>query len=126
VPKGPLTRFFFLNTRWLGVYLHRIDRADADRELHDHPWSFVSLVLRGWYYERLRERDGRHRYIERRRFSLAYRHFIAVHRIALVAPNTWTLVIRGYDRRTWGFYQQAGEWCRWIEWRRFDALRSSR
>src|SRR4051812_37025247 len=36
---------------WLNLYLHKFLRDDDDRALHDHPWWFVSLMLRGAYYE---------------------------------------------------------------------------
>lgn len=44
--RGPLlTRYFLLQTRWLGVYLHHLHASDDDRAMHDHPWTFVSLLL---------------------------------------------------------------------------------
>jgi hypothetical protein len=33
------------------VRLHHIRRPDMDVELHDHPWWFFSLILKGWYEE---------------------------------------------------------------------------
>jgi hypothetical protein len=40
-----------INTRFGGVKLHHILRSDDDRDLHDHPWSFLSIVLKGGYWE---------------------------------------------------------------------------
>lgn len=34
-----------------GVLVHRIDGPDPGLDLHDHPWEFVSIVLRGGYTE---------------------------------------------------------------------------
>lgn len=45
-----------INTRFGGVKLHHILRSDDDRDLHDHPWSFLSIILWGGYWEH-RERD---------------------------------------------------------------------
>ncbi len=124
--KGPLTRFFLLNTRWLGVYLHRIDRPDADRECHDHPWSFVSLVLRGGYREERLERGATDETV-RRRFSLAFRRWADAHRIVSVRPSTWTLILRGRDSGVWGFWVDAGDGGqRWVYWREFEATRAER
>jgi hypothetical protein len=39
------------NTPLGGVKLHHILRSDDDRDLHDHPWSFLSIVLKGGYWE---------------------------------------------------------------------------
>lgn len=124
VEKGPLTRFFLVNTRWFGIYLHRINRQDFDREPHDHPWTFVSLVLRGWYVEERRDHRGTRTESLRTWLSLAWRHYSAAHRITMVAPHTWTLILRGRDRRAWGFYleDQRG-FTLWVPWQRFEAAR---
>lgn len=35
----------------VAIRLHCIHSPDLDREMHDHPWTFASVVLRGWYAE---------------------------------------------------------------------------
>jgi hypothetical protein len=40
-----------INTPLLGIKLHHILRSDEDRDLHDHPWSFLSVILWGGYWE---------------------------------------------------------------------------
>lgn len=47
--REPLT--WLLQRLGVAVRLHCIHTADLDRALHDHPWTFISLVLRGWYRE---------------------------------------------------------------------------
>src|SRR3954449_5709224 len=47
-----LTRLRIVQTPWFGVYLHRFDGPDPRPTLHDHPWPFLSFVLRGGYTER--------------------------------------------------------------------------
>jgi hypothetical protein len=47
--REPLT--WLLQRLGVAVRLHVIHTPDLDRALHDHPWTFVSLVLRGWYRE---------------------------------------------------------------------------
>jgi hypothetical protein len=32
-------------------YLHKFYSGDDHRDLHDHPWSFQSIILRGGYWE---------------------------------------------------------------------------
>src|ERR1700728_4812444 len=46
-----LDRLRLVQTPWFGVYLHHIHRADRERDPHDHPWWFASLVLAGSYEE---------------------------------------------------------------------------
>ncbi len=33
------------------IFLHKILLSDSDRELHDHPWPFVTFILWGRYTE---------------------------------------------------------------------------
>src|SRR5271170_2923953 len=33
------------------LYLHKFYTGDNDRHLHDHPWSFTSLLLWNGYHE---------------------------------------------------------------------------
>lgn len=34
-----------------GVLVHRIDAPDPGLDLHDHPWPFITIILRGGYTE---------------------------------------------------------------------------
>lgn len=100
--------------RWLGgwgVRLHHIVRGDADRELHDHPFTFLSVVLWGGYLE-YRERGPARLY---RAGSVLWRRAEALHRLELPGGSTWTLVFRGPVRRAWGFQTARG----WVGWRDF-------
>lgn len=49
-PKG-----FF--SRWFTARVHVIKRGDADRHLHDHPWSYTTFILAGGYTEVTHHRD---------------------------------------------------------------------
>lgn len=46
-----LRRLRVAQTPLCGLYLHWINEPDTDRDLHDHPWVFWSLILRGGYSE---------------------------------------------------------------------------
>jgi hypothetical protein len=46
-----LTRWFIIRTRLIGIFLHRFHRSDEDRALHDHPWTFISIILWRGYWE---------------------------------------------------------------------------
>jgi hypothetical protein len=117
-----LTRWTLVETPWFAVHLHRIRRPDADRDLHDHPWSFVSVVLRGWYRETRLSAEGRRQcdygywqaraYTMRRRWSVAYRRAETMHAIHEISPTPlWTLVLCGPRRRRWGFrLTRTGHW----------------
>jgi hypothetical protein len=40
-----------IKTPWCAVCLHWINKPDPEPYLHDHPVSFLSIILRGRYYE---------------------------------------------------------------------------
>ena len=51
-PAGPLlVRWILFRAPFLGCYLHKLNRSDHDRALHDHPWNFITVVLRRGYTE---------------------------------------------------------------------------
>jgi hypothetical protein len=119
-----LWRLRIVQTPWFGVYLHRIYQADDDRALHDHPWPFVSFVLRGWYREVVPDhvcgvdgfgcRETRERTI--RWFNA--KHSWSLHRISHVSRSPiWTLVFVGKRLREWGFVDASG-WTVWHKWLR--------
>ena len=66
--EGYMNRWWLIpyNRFGIAVRIHEILRSDADRDLHDHPWWYVTIILRGGYWERTEdygwpiERDLRH------------------------------------------------------------------
>lgn len=98
-----LNRWGF-ETKLGGVYLHHIGAPDPGVDLHDHPWWFASIILRGAYVEYIRDRDGDVSWRPRPRWSLRSIRLDQAHHIAATASHTWTLVFRGPRVRTWGFY----------------------
>jgi hypothetical protein len=127
-----------LECRWAGVFIHKMSAPDPGIDLHDHPWTFASLILAGGYTEERvetrqapalalaadefskRHPDGVHQRgfrRERRRWSLRVMRLDECHRITdLDGPTCWTLVIHGPKRRHWGFYLPYG----WMEWRTYE------
>lgn len=104
----------------LSAYLHRFTGPDDDHETHDHPWNWASLVLRGWYIERVRDPGGFYSINIRKKWSLAFRGATFAHSIVRVSALVpcWTLVIRGPKIRDWGFFEtQDGAPDKWVEWR---------
>ena len=120
-----LRRWRIVQTPWFAIYLHKIATPDKDRDLHDHPWPFLSLVLRGGYDELLRTRaywphtPPTQRGVRRGWLSIAFRRATDAHRIvSLHRTPTWTLVLTGRRRRSWGFYTERG----FIDWREYLGL----
>lgn len=90
-----------------GVYLHRIDREDLDRHLHNHPANFGSWVICGGTREDVLTLDGAkgawHRTLE-----YYYHPRSNFHRITyLPGRRAWTLFFMG--KPLWMVHPDTGE-----------------
>lgn len=116
IPRNPV----------LSIYLHRINKSDNDRALHDHPWPSVSVMLHGAlieiYARKIVERghDGKPEVITATRSigagTIVWRGARFAHRLIMdFSEPSWTLFITGPRIRKWGF------WCphSWRYWRDF-------
>jgi hypothetical protein len=129
-----LTRWKLLVLPSAQVYLHLFNRSDQDREVHDHPFGFISLILWNGYIEvrpiaAIRQRLARGERVplsddpslyERKRYypgSLLIRPAWWAHRVQLVAPDkpSWSLVLRTPKQKDWGFFTGDG-WRHWTRW----------
>jgi hypothetical protein len=108
------------------ILLHHMSAPDPGRDLHDHPWAFLSIVLWGGYLEvradtRTAVELAKHaqasplpravagHLVPRFRGSVRFLGLHECHTIVeLYGPTCWTLVIGGPRRRRWGFYTADG------------------
>lgn len=127
-----LTRYrLWPRPRW-SYYLHHILRSDRDRNLHDHPFDFYTVILWGGYwehtgheYESLNHATGQmekrlHVVRKWRGVGTVIKHWAEdAHRLELPPGRTaWTFFIRGPRRREWGFHTDAG----WVQWDEYEKL----
>lgn len=110
-----LDRWGRVHDRIGGVYLHHIADADPGIDLHDHPWWFVSIVIKGCYWEVRASTRAPAAIVrgQRRRWSIKTMRLDEIHRITNAAPGTWTIVLRGPTVRKWGFYVRNTVMGRW-------------
>lgn len=107
-----LERYYvFLKDRtWFpfNVFVHKFLKGDPD-DVHDHPWPYVTLILRGGYYEWTAEFDQNNFKVGETKHWRGPGHFRicsanSFHRIELKPGVTaWTLFMPGPQRREWGF-----------------------
>lgn len=120
-----LARLRVIQTPWFGVYIHDIFEPDGDRDPHNHPWSFISIVLRGWYEERVWEDPINHSDVFHSRIKAHMRwswHKMgreSAHRITNAAPGLKTLILVGPRRSNWGFFTPTG----YMEWHEYEAAK---
>lgn len=104
-----------------GIYVHHICRSDDDRDPHDHPWPYRSVVLSGGYWEEEwrtlpADYDSGHPIRPWRAgvkwhgpLSFLRRPATWLHRLRIPAgEECWTLVITGPQTREWGFETDEG------------------
>jgi len=103
-----LRRLHLISTPLFGIKLHWFKGPDPDRHLHDHPWSFISFVLKGGYIERVFGKTNRIRFFSIKRATDS-------HTIRSVESGTLTLVFNGPKVRKWGFWVNGT----WIYWRQY-------
>lgn len=104
--RNYLTRWRLIQTPLFALYLHRMDGPDPRPTLHDHPWPFVSLILRGGYDEdRLDPNDLT--VVSRRVRWVNVMPTFGAHSIRrLLRTPTWTFLIVGRRRRMWGYVER--------------------
>lgn len=113
-PSNYITRLHLLKTPWFALMVHFINGPDPEPDMHDHPVSFLSLILRGGYKER--RQIGLRIY----RHKVRWFNFIRatdVHQIIRVSPHTITFCFVGPKVREWGFHTPQG----WVYWRDYNA-----
>ena len=96
------TRFPF------NVFIHKFLKSDPD-DVHDHPWPYATLILKGGYYEWTPNFNEQGAKIGETRHWRGPGHFricrsTSYHRIELAeGVECWTLFMPGPQRREWGF-----------------------
>jgi hypothetical protein len=106
-------RWQILKTPWFSIYIHGIYAPDQDKHLHNHPWDYKSLVLKGSYIEETN--NG----VNLLKFgSVTSRNGEDYHKIKTLLTNSvYTLFIVSPAKRTWG-YQVDGKWMHNEEYRK--------
>ena len=107
-----LERYYvFLKDRtWFpfNVFLHKFLKSDPD-DVHDHPWPYATLILKGGYYEWLPQFNSKNEKIGetcvwRGPGSFRVCGANSYHRIELdPSVDCWTMFMPGPQKREWGF-----------------------
>ena len=112
---------FLKDRKWFpfNIFIHRFLKSDPD-DLHDHPWPFITVILKGGYWE----------YTPKGKFwrKPGYINWAAsksLHRVELDdnVKECWTLFIPGPQIREWGFVKN-GVWMPFDKY--FEIRRNAR
>lgn len=112
-----ITRLHFFKCPWFAICFHWLNKPDPEPYLHDHPVSFLSIILRGGYTEyRWKEGDGAY-YKTNKWFNWIKASDKDRHTIMEVKPGTLTMCLMGPKTREWGFHTLDY----WIFWKDYYA-----
>lgn len=102
-------RINIVKTPWWALRFHHFYRSDPSC-LHDHPWSFITLILSGGYYEQFEDLEGRLQVEWRPPGTILFRPARFRHRVVLGRKEPRTLVLTGKRVRDWGFWTVGKGW----------------
>jgi hypothetical protein len=144
-PKPYLIRWNLFGCPWFSIKIHKLLIPDDDC-LHDHPWSFLTFILKGGYFETTNwktKKSSQLRYageaLQKIGQGIQYvtwhgpgnflwRPNPFPHRLNLKLVGgdqwrkfeyipCWTLLVTFKREREWGFWTPKG----WIEWFKYDS-----
>lgn len=125
-------RYRLFSTPWVRLYLHKICKEDQDLHMHDHPWNFYSLILKGSYYERYRL--GPHYSITMNEFrtpgTIVKHDRSDIHQLEYLENSpVWTLVLAYGQYSNWGYRiknpQDNNRFTTWINHKSYRKLKNS-
>jgi hypothetical protein len=103
--------YIFLKDRKLfpfNIFLHKFLKSDPD-DVHDHPWPYATLILKGGYWEWIPNFDSVGRKVGEYQVwrgpgSFRICSANSYHRIELdPTVECWTMFMPGPQKREWGF-----------------------
>jgi len=119
-----LERYYvFLRDReWFpfNVFVHKFLKSDTE-DVHDHPWPFLTVILKGGYWEWTPQFDAQSRKTaEVARWcgpgSVRWASAHQYHRVEIDPDVTcWTLFMPGVKQRDWGFLVKN----KWVQWEQY-------
>lgn len=84
------------------IRLHKWLSSDDSRALHDHPWNYSTIVLKGHYYD-IGEQAG-DTYALFAGLKIHKRKAERRHWVKIDKAPVWTLLFTGAEHRQWGFW----------------------
>ena len=108
------------------IFLHKFLKSDPD-DVHDHPWPYATVILKGGYWEWIPHFDTVGRKTGEYQVWRGPGHFRvskanSFHRIELDPDITaWTLFMPGPKQRDWGFLVKN----QWVQWEQYLKQRKS-
>lgn len=119
-PECPYLQRWVIEIFGYGLRLHHWYRSDDKRAPHDHPYGFVTLVLKGGYtdvsFEYTTDGTGFTPAKDKLRLgSIRYRAAEHSHWVDVNSGGCWTLMLSGRQKRRWGFWVSKRTGFKWTK-----------
>ena len=98
-PECPYIKRWVIDFGIFSIRLHHWLSSDDQRHFHDHPWWYLTLVLKGGYTDRNPNGSKRRTIGSLDFYPATHQHTVKVDR-----GGCWTLLITGREKRVWGFW----------------------
>jgi hypothetical protein len=143
-----LIRYYVFKSKLFNIFIHRFMRSDRD-DLHDHPWDFVTYLVKGGYAEvrwnpktNAEDRILRSNRPTSRENTFVYRRATDQHKVMVDRTFMYherhkaplTICITGRTKREWGFIRTWNDGIavngkvlvhntrEWVPWRKYLGL----
>jgi hypothetical protein len=94
----PYIKRWVFNFHFFSIRIHHWLHSDDARHFHDHPWWYLTLVLKGGYVDS--SPDG----LDILKMgSIRFRKATHKHSVLIFDPS-WTILLTGPKKRVWGFW----------------------
>lgn len=112
LPDCPYVIRWRLEVRGLGsVRVHHWLSSDDPRAYHDHPWWFLTLVVKGGYTDSNPRRDD-----HLQAPAVRFRSALHQHTVYPDAGGAWTILLTGRPLRAWGFWPGRDKFVKANKW----------
>lgn len=95
----PYAKRWILDLHYFSIRMHHFMHSDDPRHLHDHPWWYLTIVIRGGYTD-----HGENEKIHLRAPAVAFRKSSHAHYVDPDEGGAWTILLTGKHKRIWGFW----------------------
>lgn len=99
-------RYRLFSSPWFRIYIHKICLSDYDLHCHNHPWNFISLILKGIYKQKIISLYEYYKIcFPFNIFRLKRDEF---HHLTLLNGPVWTIVFAYGQYHEWGYLTESG------------------
>ena len=114
-PELPYLHRWILILFGRSIRLHHWIYSDDNRFFHDHACNFISIVLKGWYYNvvPLNENDSdvtKCQRIKVKAGDVWKSNALSKHYLEIPPSGAWTILFQGKKYHKWGFYVNGHKW----------------